>query len=67
LGEIVDLTLRWDGHEISVRAEVLRRYGRSDKRQELSLRFVGLSEGTQDAIRRRVFATQRDLRARGLI
>jgi hypothetical protein len=45
---------------------VIRRIKRQDRRPELTFRFIGLREKTEDLIRRQVFAELRSLRARGL-
>lgn len=55
------------GRRVTCQAEVVRRHHREDARVELSMRFIGLAEPQQDAIRRDVFAALRDLRSRGLI
>ena len=67
VGEVVSLVL-WVGDvELPCRAEVIRRIRRPDRRPELSLRFVGLHEKSQDVIRRYVFEGLRTLRARGML
>ena len=67
VGSVVRVGVDLGGRALAVEAEVIRRHPREDKRPELSLRFIGLSEKDEDAIRRRVFAELRDLRSRGLI
>ncbi|MGY1728229.1 flagellar brake protein [Geodermatophilus sp. SYSU D01062] len=66
-GGVVHVRLDVDGRAVAVKAEVVRRHPREDKRPELSLRFIGLAERDEDLIRRRVFAELRELRSRGLI
>ncbi len=68
VGAVLPVTV-WldDRHHISATGEVVRRHIRHDRRQELSIRFLGLPERMQDLIRREVFACLRDLRARGLL
>ncbi|MGY1837341.1 PilZ domain-containing protein [Blastococcus sp. SYSU DS0510] len=56
-----------DGEQLPCRGEVIRRIPRQDRGIELSLRFVGMPEKTQDLVRRHVFAGLRSLRARGLL
>lgn len=67
VGDQVAVVVALDTAVMDGRGEIVRRHGREDGRSELSLRFVGLPEFTQDLIRRRVFAGLRDLRLRGLI
>ena len=55
------------GQRLTAQAEVIRRHPREDAHTELSIRFIGLGERREDAIRRYVFAEMRDLRTRGLI
>jgi hypothetical protein len=66
-GHVVDLTIGEGNEEIRARGEVVRRHSRSDNLQEVSIRFIGLPEHVGDAIRRRVFATLREMRQRGLM
>jgi hypothetical protein len=65
-GSVVSLVLTLSDVELPCRAEVLRRHRRDD-RWEVTLRFVGMHENTQDFIRRHVFERLRTLRARGVI
>jgi hypothetical protein len=67
VGAVLPVTVDLDGERVATKAEVIRRHPRDDEHTELSLRFVGLGEKREDAIRRRVFAELRDLRSRGLI
>jgi hypothetical protein len=68
VGDVLSLTVDLDGEPLTTSAEVIRHHRRwRDGHTELSLRFVGLGERGEDAIRRRVFAELRDLRIRGLI
>jgi PilZ domain len=68
VGDVVPVTLWFDDHDhVSSKAEVVRRHDRSDQRDEMSLRFIGLPERMEDLIRRHVFAGLRDLRARGVL
>jgi hypothetical protein len=65
-GSVVPLVLTLGGDDLPCRGEVLRRIRRED-RWELTLRFVGMHENTQDFIRRHVFERLRTLRARGVL
>ena len=67
IGDRLSVTIVFSSVVVEATAEVVRRPRREDGRTELSLRFVGIPEGTQDLIRRQVFAGLRDLRLRGLI
>jgi c-di-GMP-binding flagellar brake protein YcgR len=67
VGDRVTVLVTFDNAVVQSTADVVRRHSREDARAELSLRFVGLPEVTQDLIRRHVFASLRDLRLRGLI
>ncbi|SNS72876.1 PilZ domain-containing protein [Geodermatophilus saharensis] len=67
VGAVHPVVVDLDGDRLAAKAEVIRRHPREDHHTELSLRFVGLGERREDAIRRRVFAELRDLRSRGLI
>ena len=64
-GSIVSLVLTVGEVDLPCRGEVLRHIRRDD-RWELTLRFVGMHENTQDLIRRYVFERLRTLRARGV-
>jgi hypothetical protein len=66
-GSVVPVAIELAGRRLACQGEVVRRHPRTDERAELSLRFVGLVEKQEDAIRREVFAQLRDLRSRGLI
>jgi len=65
-GAVVTLRLSFVDDEVVCKAEVVRRIRRQDRRPELTFRFIGLNEKTEDLIRRQVFAELRSLRARGL-
>ena len=65
-GAVVTLRLSFADDDVVCQAEVVRRIERQDRRPELTFRFIGLHEKTEDLIRRRVFAELRSLRARGL-
>jgi hypothetical protein len=67
VGEVVRLTAGLPDLTINCLAEITRHHPRTDGRQELSTRFIGLSEHEQDAIRALVFARLRQLRQRGLL
>jgi PilZ domain len=67
VGDRVTVLLTFDNTVVRSAADVVRRHGRKDGRVEVSVRFVGLPEVTEDLIRRHVFASLRDLRQRGLI
>src|SRR3954454_10868476 len=67
VGDRVAVVVAFDNAVVRSAADVVRRHRRKDARVEVSLRFVGMPEGTQDLIRRQVFASLRDLRQRGLI
>jgi hypothetical protein len=67
VGAVLPVVVDLDVDRLTVKAEVIRRHAREDHHSEWSLRFVGLGEKREDAIRRRVFAELRDLRSRGLI
>jgi hypothetical protein len=67
VGQVVAVTTGWDGETVSVRGEVVRRHHREDALQEVSVRFIAPPEYVEDAIRRRVFTSLRDMRVRGLI
>lgn len=63
------LRLILDLEETMVEDEVrlVRRFLRDDDRWEASVRFTGLTERSEDDIRRRVFSELRTLRARGAL
>jgi hypothetical protein len=68
VGSVHQLTLWWDDRDtVITKGEVIRHFPREDKREEVSIRFIGLSEKMEDVIRARVFARLRDLRARGVL
>jgi hypothetical protein len=66
-GAVVPLSLTLDDFEIPCSVEVLRRIRQEDGRSEVTLRFIGMHERTQDLIRRHVFFRLRTLRARGVL
>ncbi|MGR6966762.1 PilZ domain-containing protein [Geodermatophilus sp. URMC 61] len=68
-GTQLEVTLSLGGQEQPVRskAEVVRVHPRTDRRIEVSLRFLGLPEREEDRIRARVFTELRVLRSRGLL
>ncbi|MGY1681313.1 PilZ domain-containing protein [Geodermatophilus sp. SYSU D01176] len=63
----VALALGSPDEPIRCSAEVVRRHPRTDRRIEVSLRFVDLPERDEDRIRARVFTELRVLRSRGLL
>ncbi|SHN88745.1 PilZ domain-containing protein [Geodermatophilus obscurus] len=65
-GAVVPLRLSFVDDEVVCQAEVIRQIRHRDRRPELTFRFIGLHEKTEDLIRRQVFAELRSLRARGL-
>jgi PilZ domain len=65
-GSIVPLVLTLGEVDLPCRGEVLRHIHHDD-RWQLTLRFVGMHENTQDFIRRHVFERLRTLRARGVL
>jgi len=68
VGSIPQVTVWFDeGDHVTTKGEVVRHYPREDKREEVSIRFIGLPEKLEDLIRARVFARLRDLRARGVL
>jgi hypothetical protein len=68
IGSVHQVSLWWDDRDNVVsQGEVIRRFPREDKREEVSIRFIGLPEKMEDVIRARVFARLRDLRARGVL
>jgi hypothetical protein len=68
VGSHVEVSLALeDGEPIRVRGEVVRRHPRTDRRVEVSIRFLGLSERDEDRIRARVFTELRVLRSRGVL
>ncbi|WP_138733544.1 PilZ domain-containing protein [Modestobacter excelsi] len=67
VGELLDVVVDLGPGQVDAKAEVIRRHEREDDLHELSARFIGLPERTQDQIRARVFAGLRDLRQRGLL
>lgn len=67
-GSVHEVSLWWDdGDTVVAKGEVIRHFPREDKREEVSIRFIGLPEKMEDVIRARVFARLRDLRARGVL
>jgi c-di-GMP-binding flagellar brake protein YcgR len=68
VGSVHQVTVWWDDRDnVIAKGEVIRHFPREDKREEVSIRFIGLSEKMEDVIRARVFARLRDLRARGVL
>jgi hypothetical protein len=65
-GAVVTLRISLVDDDVVCQAEAIRRIKRQDRRPELTFRFIGLREKTEDLIRRQVFAELRSLRARGL-
>ena len=67
VGEVVRVAVALPELTLRCLSEVTRFHPRRDGRLELSLRFIGLTEKDQDAVRRRVFTRLRELRQRGLL
>jgi hypothetical protein len=68
VGSIQQVTVWFDERDhVTAKGEVVRHFPRADKREEVSIRFIGLPEKMEDLIRARVFARLRDLRARGIL
>jgi hypothetical protein len=68
VGAVFPVTIWLDDRDyVAARGELIRRHDRTDRREELSVRFIGLTEHMEDLVRRHVFAGMRDLRARGLL
>jgi hypothetical protein len=68
MGAVLELTLALEAQApIRSKAEVVRVHPRTDKRIEVSVRFIGLHEREQDRIRARVFTELRLLRSRGAL
>jgi c-di-GMP-binding flagellar brake protein YcgR len=68
IGSIHQVTVWFDDRDhVTAKGEVVRHFPRADKREEVSIRFIGLPEKMEDHIRVRVFAQLRDLRARGVL
>jgi PilZ domain len=69
MGAVMELTLALDEQQPPIRSkvEVVRLHPRTDRRIELSVRFIGLHEREEDRIRARVFSELRQLRARGVL
>jgi hypothetical protein len=68
VGSIQQVTVWFDDRDhVTAKGEVIRHFPREDKREEVSIRFIGLPEKMEDLIRARVFARLRDLRARGVL
>lgn len=68
VGSVHEVTVWWDDRDyVNAKGEVIRHFPREDKREEVSIRLIGLSEKMEDVIRARVFARLRDLRARGVL
>lgn len=67
VGAPVQVSLALGDGTITARAAVVRRHPRTDRRIEVSLRFVDLPERDEDRIRARVFTELRVLRSRGVL
>jgi hypothetical protein len=67
VGDVVRVSASFPDLTVTCQSEITRRHTDDDSPTELSLRFIGLPEHVQDALRRRVFARLRDLRQRGLL
>ena len=67
VGEVVRVAVVLPDLTLRCLSEVTRIHPRPDARVELSVRFIGLTEKDQDAVRRRVFTRLRELRQRGLL
>jgi hypothetical protein len=68
VGSVHQVSVWWDDRDnVIAKGEVIRHFPREDKREEVSIRFIGLPEKMEDVIRARVFARLRDLRARGVL
>ena len=67
VGDVVRVSASFPDLTVTCLSEITRRHADGHSPTELSLRFVGLPEHVQDALRRRVFARLRDRRQRGLI
>lgn len=67
VGDVVRVSASFPDLAITCLSEITRRELHQDSPIEISLRFIGLAEHVQDALRRRVFARLRELRQRGLI
>jgi c-di-GMP-binding flagellar brake protein YcgR len=67
VGDVVRVSASFPDLTVTCMSEVTRRHTDGDSPTELSLRFIGLPEHVEDALRRRIFARLRDLRQRGLL
>lgn len=68
VGSVVGVTVWFDDRRsVTAQAEVTRDHARTDRKTELSLRFIGMTEKMQDVVRREVFAGLRELHARGAL
>ena len=67
VGDVVRVSASFPDLTVTCLSEITRRHTEADSPAELSLRFIGLPEHVQDALRRRVFTRLRDLRQRGLL
>jgi c-di-GMP-binding flagellar brake protein YcgR len=67
VGDVVRVSASFPDLTVTCLSEITRRHPDADSPAELSLRFIGLPEHVQDALRRRVFTRLRDLRQRGLL
>lgn len=67
VGDVVRVSVTLPELTVNCLAEITRRLVHDAARTDLSLRFIGLPEHVEDALRRHVFARLRDLRQRGLL
>jgi PilZ domain-containing protein len=69
MGAVLEVTLDLESQQAPIRSkvEVVRVHPRTDRRIEVSVRFMGLHEREQDRIRARVFTELRLLRSRGAL
>jgi hypothetical protein len=67
VGDVVRVSASFPDLTLTCLSEITRRHTDHDSPTELSLRFIGLPEHLEDALRRRVFTRLRDLRQRGLL
>ncbi|MCZ2815839.1 PilZ domain-containing protein [Modestobacter sp. VKM Ac-2984] len=67
VGDVLDVVVQLGAGQLAAQVETIRVHRREDECSELSVRFIGLSEKDQDAVRARVFAGLRELRQRGLL
>jgi c-di-GMP-binding flagellar brake protein YcgR len=67
VGDVLRVAASFPDLTVSCLSEITRRHTDERAPTELSLRFIGLPEHVEDALRRRVFARLRELRQRGLL